>query len=361
MTRRCGRWTRVALRLGLLLGGVVVAWGIYEGAATAPAHAADRPPAAPVDAAVDLLTGVLRPILGTTTPPPAPEGPAGETAPGMPPRGSDPHPVPGHPPAQPAPSQVTPPLAHPVRVGTPTPAVEDASRPTTRRRPLLAPVGDTLRPVTEPVRARVLTPVADALSPVTDPLRAGVLAPAADALRPVTQPLTPILSPVWRELEPVLEILDPVTDLLGPPTGPVATPPPAPAQPACTAGSGVTGADHARCARPSTGSFGQPAAPVSGPTPTSTSTDWHTTPQLSSPPGLARPDRPHPLRPDADSAPVTPVPGTGGSGSSGVAQGSLADAPGSVWTPPSLAGHRGHPTGGDTLPSRSPRPSTRPA
>ncbi|SCF01957.1 hypothetical protein GA0074695_2903 [Micromonospora viridifaciens] len=92
MTRRGGRWTRVALRLGLLLGGVVVAWGAHEAATSSAAYAADRPPAAPVDAAVDLLTGVLRPILDTATPLPAPDAPADETDPGTPSSGAAPPP-----------------------------------------------------------------------------------------------------------------------------------------------------------------------------------------------------------------------------------------------------------------------------
>src|SRR5690349_16405665 len=102
MTRRGGRWTRVALRLGLLLGGVVVAWGAHEAAATAPAHAADRPPAAPVDAAVDLLTGILRPVLEAGAPPPAPEAPTDVAAPSTRPAAPGSRPVP--PPARTAPN-----------------------------------------------------------------------------------------------------------------------------------------------------------------------------------------------------------------------------------------------------------------
>ncbi|MEU1689806.1 hypothetical protein ABZ452_31340, partial [Micromonospora sp. NPDC005707] len=68
MTRRGGRLTRVALRLGLLLGGVAVAWGAHEAATDSAAHAADRPPATPLTAVVDLLGDTLSPVLDVVTP-----------------------------------------------------------------------------------------------------------------------------------------------------------------------------------------------------------------------------------------------------------------------------------------------------
>ncbi|MGY0008191.1 hypothetical protein ACW0Q9_30305, partial [Micromonospora sp. I033] len=85
MSRRAGRLTRVALRLGLLLGGVAAAWGVHEVAAGAAAHAAERPPAAPLTATVDLITDVLGPVLGAVTPPAEdaarPSGAGGSPAP----------------------------------------------------------------------------------------------------------------------------------------------------------------------------------------------------------------------------------------------------------------------------------------
>ncbi|MET8908852.1 hypothetical protein [Micromonospora sp. NPDC004551] len=59
MTRGGGRLTRVALRLGLLLGGVAAVWGVHEAAAGSAAQAAERPPSG----AVRLLTGTLSPVL----------------------------------------------------------------------------------------------------------------------------------------------------------------------------------------------------------------------------------------------------------------------------------------------------------
>ncbi|WP_346536718.1 hypothetical protein [Micromonospora sp. DPT] len=374
MSRRGGRWTRLALRLGLLLGGVVVAWGAHEAAITATAYAADRPPAAPTDAAIDLLTDVLRPVLDAATP----EGRTDDAAaPAVTPLEPDSLAVP--PPERIAPSHRAPeqpatrpgwsptPAARraepPARVGTPKPAAE-ASRPTTGLlgRDALTPTGDALRTVTEPVRSGVLTPLVDALRPVTGPVQADVVMPVTDALRPVTQPLTPILSPVWQGLQPVLEPLDPVletlepvTDLLNPPA---ATPPPTTPSPASPVGGPVPGTGPGYTG-PATGPVvAAPARPAAGPDSSSIPPDWHTTTQLSSLPRLAWPGAPHLPWPDADSA---PAPGTSGSGASGAVHGNPADALTSVWTPPSVAGRRCHPAGGDALPSRSPRPGTRPA
>ncbi|MEU2637220.1 hypothetical protein ABZ591_21895, partial [Micromonospora fulviviridis] len=95
MTRRGGRLTRVALRLGLLLGGVAVAWGAHEIAAGAAAQAAERPPAGPLTAAVGLLTDTLNPLLGAvTTPPTSAEAPAGAAPGATPPAPRDRSPAP---------------------------------------------------------------------------------------------------------------------------------------------------------------------------------------------------------------------------------------------------------------------------
>ena len=61
MTRRTGWVAHYTLRLGLLLGGVAVAWGAHEAAAGSAAHAADRPP---LTAAVEALTHTLDAVLG---------------------------------------------------------------------------------------------------------------------------------------------------------------------------------------------------------------------------------------------------------------------------------------------------------
>ncbi|RLK24746.1 hypothetical protein DER29_2678 [Micromonospora sp. M71_S20] len=365
MSRRGGRWTQVTLRLGLLLGGVVAAWGVHEAATTAVAYAADRPSTVPVDAAVDMLTGVLRPIL-TTTPLPAPEVPTDEPARRTTPGGAGLHPAPGRPPARPA-NQDHPTADPPVQVDTPKFPVDGARRPGARPRSekSLTPVSDVLRPVTEPVRTAVINPVSKELRPITSPVRVGLLAPVADVLSPVAQPLAPIFSPVWRELEPVLEpldpvleTLDPVTDLLDPPTGPPATPlptPTLPAPPSGTVGGGMNGAGPRCCTGSGTEAVSEAARPVSGYAPT----DWHSA-KLSSPQRLARSDRPHLPPPNADSTPATPAPSSSGCGSPSTVHGDPADALTSVWTP-SLVEHRCHRTGSDAILSHSPRPGIRPA
>ncbi|MCL7456378.1 hypothetical protein ABT235_23130 [Micromonospora echinofusca] len=374
MSRRGGRWTQVTLRLGLLLGGVVAVWGVHEAATTAVAYAADRPSAVPVDAAVDMLTGVLRPIL-TTTPPPAPEVPTDEPARRTTPGGSGLHPAPGRPPARPTSRPASRPANqdHPtagsrVQVGTPKFPVDGARRPAARPRgeTSLTPVSDVLRPVTGPVRTTVITPVSKEVRPITSPVQVGVLAPAADVLSPVAQPLAPIFSPVWRGLEPVLEpldpvleTLDPVTDPLDPPNGPPATPLPTPALPASpasgTVGGSANGAGPGCCTGPGTEAVSEAARSDSSYAPM----DWHSA-KLSSPQRLARSDRPHLPPPNADSTPATPAPGTSGSGSPSTVHGDPADALTSVWTP-SLAEHRCHPTGSHAIASHSSRPGTRPA
>ncbi|MEV4656656.1 hypothetical protein [Micromonospora sp. NPDC049301] len=362
MTRRAGRVTRFALRLGLLVGGIVAVWGAHEIGTTAAAYAAEPPPAAPVEAAVDLLGGVLGPILGTSTPPPAREGTADATAPGIPPSGAAPSRTPARAESRPA-NQVTPPPAHPVQVGTPEAAADGVRRPATPPRGgrVLAPVVDVLRPVTEPIRAGVITPASEVLRPVTDPVRAIVLAPLVDALNPATQPLAPILSPVWRELEPLLTPLAPlpgsqapVTDRPDPPTGPTATAP-APSASIGTVDDLVSDAGAGCC----TGSVGELARPASGPALPSTSAARHSPTELSSP--LVRPDLPYPPRPDMDSTPAMPAPGNSGPGHSGTVHGDPSDAPTATWAPPTMAGSRCHPTDGDSLPSHSERPGTRPA
>ncbi|GHJ52902.1 hypothetical protein Nm8I071_22090 [Nonomuraea sp. TT08I-71] len=397
MTRRVGRWTRVALRLGLLLGGVIVVWGVYEAAATTTASAADpslpapvgavvrattatRPPSGPVNGAVGLLGDVLRPVLDAAAPP-APQASISDAVPSAPPVKSGPGSLTS--PARTAPSRPTAnqAAARSGRVSTPTsrptgrPArlvrtpVGEAPRPITPadRPGALTPVADALSPVTDPVRADVLGPVADALSPVTGPVRAVALVPVAGVLGPVVRPLAPVLSPVWHELEPVLdpldpvlETLEPVTGLLDPPsTAPSVTAPPVTAPSTGTAGGPVTGAgpDGAESAVAAGSAL---TGPFSGPAAAGPWTGRDSTSRVSSLPRVARPDGRHPLRPDADSAPAAPTPGTSGSGAFGAVHGS-ADAPTVPWTPPIFAGRRCPPSSGDALASRSPRPGTRPA
>ncbi|MFD4210365.1 hypothetical protein ACFWRG_30745 [Micromonospora tulbaghiae] len=122
MSVRTGLVARGTLRLGLLLGAVVVVWGAHEAASGSAAHAADREPSGPLTATVGVLTHTVGTVLGLPV--------SGTDGGGVPPSGSGD--VAAVPPAAPS----------------PTPG---ATSP-------------TLRPVTDPVTVGVLDP----LSPVTD-------------------------------------------------------------------------------------------------------------------------------------------------------------------------------------------------
>ncbi|MFG3601334.1 hypothetical protein [Micromonospora chersina] len=286
MTRRGAGLTAVALRLGLLLGGVALAWCAHEVAAGATAHAAECAPAGPRSAAPGLLPGALRPLLGAvTTPPtsavssgrargatrPAPRDHATAPAPRERaiPRDRAARPAPRDRAARPAPRHRAMPTRERFRprpdkraalrpegrrsapAARPGPARDDARRsapdpgtPAQRaHRPgpggaldavvgpvrawVLDPVTGTLRPVTGPLRSRVLGPVGGVRGPATRPVGSGVLTP-------VTRPLAPGLDPVWRGLKSVreplghiLKPLKPVTDRPDPPAGGETTPPPA--------------------------------------------------------------------------------------------------------------------------------------
>ncbi len=360
MTRRSGQLTRVALRLGLLLGGVVAAWGAHEIATADAAYAADRP--APVSATVDLVTGVLGPLLGSepVTGPghPAPATDVHPPAPAPPSRSTPERPTqvtgapwsrhrPAHRPARHTPTDR--PSAPAGRPGPPTSA-NDPIRPTTRpAHAVPAPAGPatgTRRPVTE--LAGVLGPVAGALRPVTDPIREDLLAPVADALRPVTGPLGSIVALAWDALKPVRDPLDPV---LGPLYPGSEVPPAAPPAPADQLGGPPS-----------------PSRPVVDPVPAAvpghaaSTPAWSNTASDGPAPGRpGRPDHPRPLRSDLAHRPGTYTPGTHNPDTAGAGHGELADAAAPGWAPPAEWGRRCHPTGGGLLPSRSPRPGTRPA
>ncbi|MFI7609318.1 hypothetical protein ACIBTV_29985 [Micromonospora sp. NPDC049366] len=410
MTRRCGRWRPAALRLGLLLAATAVAWATHEAVTAPAAHAADRPDRTVVGATIDVLTGVLRPVLTVVTPPvprpaddtaaatppaapdagrPAPQAPA---TPGKPPAAQPAQP--GEPtqpnqPGKPAPTVQPGPASFTARTGAATarhgaathrPATDRAVPPSARphrapehvvdRSPhhgaagpalaLLTPVTEALRPVTEPVSATVLAPLADLVGPVLQPL-APVLMPVGAALRPVLAPLAPVVEP-----------LAPVTDLLIPPAEPQPAPPPAasptdPVDPwvpeARPPSPGVT------VPPPPPSAAADPAGrlgPVAG-----SGTTWvaHRAVAAATPSASAA-ARPHgadahdPGRQHADHAPVAPAAGASGAGSPhGAGGGHTVDAEAArvCWTPPVPLSLTRTAAGGDAFCSRSPRPGTRPA
>ncbi|NES27476.1 hypothetical protein GCE86_12575 [Micromonospora terminaliae] len=398
MTRRGGRLTRAALRLGLLLGGVAVAWGAHEIANAAAAHAAERPPA------VDRLTDVLNPVLDRVKPllspgravadphragsAPAPTGRADRPRERSRPdhradtrradrRAATPRersrPRPGH-------------RADPRKGGhRAAPAARPGSGRDDGRR--AGPERDRGAPpgvVVTPVRARVLEPVTGALRPVIGRLRhgepapaagdarpvgPGVLTPVGRVLAPISKRLPPGLDPVWQALkrlgEPLGHALEaikpakpskPVTGVPDPPAGPVTAPPAAtPSPPA---------AERTTPDEP-TGPVDEPGRTWAG----AVGADAHgsavrrpadaTAVASPEPAGAERPRLP---RPDRDRAPATPVPaGNGGVGSSGAAHGDTAATSATVWVPPILTGRRCHAADGPARASHSPRPGTRPA
>ncbi|MFU8875416.1 hypothetical protein [Micromonospora sp. SL4-19] len=276
MTPRGEQWTRVALRLGLLLGGVVVAWGAYEAATAAAAYAADRPPAAS-GAAVDLPTDVRHPPHPAKKPHKATARP---TPPGQ------------------AKNRTTPPGQVKNRT-TPPGQAKNRTTPPGQAKNRTTPPGQAKNRAKSPpdpgqIGEDAPTPVDDVLS---QPVRSGAPSPATHAPRPVTEPVRAGLSPKHA------------------------------------------GTRHA------------------------TTANRHAVAALCSPPPLDRSDGPRPLRSDASSAPVTPVHRSSGSASSapsGAAHGDSADASAIAWAQPTLSGHPCRPTGGGALPSRSPRPGTRP-
>ncbi|MFR9779116.1 hypothetical protein ACL02O_24065 [Micromonospora sp. MS34] len=378
MTRPGGRLVRVTLRLGLLLGGVVAGWGAHEIATVGDAYAADRP--APAHHTPHLFTGTHGPHSGS-----APttvrhrHRPTVDGRTPAPPRRA----TPNRPPAQAA---DTPPARH-----------RPAYRPSGQRRADRPPApsgrpgpsttaGDPLRPTTR--AARVVPtpgPVADpappaALRPGADPVGTGVVDRVAGAPRAVTGPLGPIGVPPWHGLKPVLDPLDPVLDplepMLKPPKTPKTPKQPPPAQPATDVPSPPTAPPPAQPAVPA------PSDDLVGPTSsirpvTVTAADW-AAPSAATrlAPGSAwgtaargdpvpsrstRTHGPWPVSPDVAPVPGTNAPGTSGASSAAAGHGELADASAPAWTPPARPGRRCPDASGDALPSRAPRPGTRPA
>ncbi|MFC4150111.1 hypothetical protein ACFO0M_27980 [Micromonospora mangrovi] len=381
MGRRSGRVARLALRAGLVLGGVLCAWSAYDTLTVDAAYAADAPPAGVVVDVPGLLRTTLSPVLGavTATSPPSDSPPPGA---GVSPAGAGGTPAtdtrsshaaastggarpsagpPGRPSGRRAGAGADRRAADPLRRGAqaPRPAglgkpARSSTSPTGDGLPLVTGAAQVLSPVTEPIRARLVAPVAAIVAPVAAPLVGAVrpvLDPALAALSPVRDPLAPVLRP----LDPVLAILQPVDPAPPPAEGPAGTPP-AP-QPAPPAGPPPTAA--APAAVPPTAA--RPVRTV-GP-------DERSTPRVrnagagtaTAAPGTAGRSAPRDAVPQQTPAPgpAAPPPGAGGTGS--LHDGGPADATADTWSPGTGPGGPRRREPGAGLHSRSPRPGTRPA
>ncbi|SCG54964.1 hypothetical protein [Micromonospora halophytica] len=400
MGRRSGRFARGVVRLGLLLGAVAGAWIGYDTATSGAAYAADSPPATLVEGPVEGVTGLLRSSLSPVVadPPPArrPGGPstspgtAAPTLPGGSGGGSDKRhtttpsrqqadagPVRRHRPASgdaagqrrgaASPTERAVPRSTDRKAGARlSPASQAVPSPATARLRdrLSAPAAHTLEPVAGPLHDRVVTPAAHVLEPGTGPLRDRLIGPVAGVLQPVITPvsgvLAPVLVPVNRGARPLRGFLNPVLKPFDPllrpvaPVGssagrepPVAAPPAdEPTAPtALTAPSAGSGPSETATAGASSVAHTHPY----GRTAATRSSDA-ARPALRSP----APDRYRPAHPAPAGAPSH-------TGTSGGLQLGEADTGLAAWVPPTTGCLRCRPTSPDAMPSRSPRPGSRPA
>ncbi|SCL29186.1 hypothetical protein GA0070624_3835 [Micromonospora rhizosphaerae] len=305
MSRRAGQLTRVALRLGLLLGGVVCAWSVYEAATGHIAYAHDAPPAISADGTVHWAAGhvwtphspVVRDIADR-------KKACDRSAP------------------------VTGRIGKAAGTKQPWASTSQRSGPQShsRPRPKAAETSDRLDPDAAPAQraapprwaaAKSGSQQAKPASPKTKPVVAKVVAPVSADAEPGTDPKKP------RKGGKV----DPRADQAKSP--------------------------HRQATRTSTRvghstTVGLTARPTAA-------RGWSVAGDDAGGPPV-----PHPVRPDV--APEAAAPGVPSSvGSGGSVYGSAADTSAGAWTPPALRGHRCRPTRSAALSSRSPRPGTRPA
>ncbi|MEH1057566.1 hypothetical protein V6U89_20460 [Micromonospora sp. CPCC 206171] len=409
---RSGRLGPLALRLGLMLGAAACAWIGYEAGDDRSARAADALPVVTVDTVVggvtDLLQATLTPVVippsvpADTLDPPRPPGSVdegGHTG-GMAPSraGSSPttdtreataapkrrtpppagRPTRAVPPRPEAPGTVAARTSRPPRDRVATPSATAVDRVTTPvvgalpavLDPVAGPVLGVLPPVLDPVAGPVLGALAPVVDPVAGPIVGG-LAPVVDpllrGLHPVLRPLEPVLKPlepVLRPLEPVLRPLEPVLGALrpaevAPPVerapGAGGTAEPAPGVTGTAGrppGATTTAPPTPPAAMPPTGEARTGAA-LAGPAPTR-AVAW-------SPAGAGDDPVRHPVRPDLIPHHGAPATDTGGVGSAGGVHPPAADASTVAWTPPATGLRLCRPDAPAPLPSRCPRPGSRPA
>ncbi|SCF24404.1 hypothetical protein GA0074696_3717 [Micromonospora purpureochromogenes] len=418
MSVRSGRLVPLALRFGLVLGAAACAWIGYEAGDDRSARAADALPVVTVDTVVggvtDLLQVTLPPVAippsvaADTLDPPRPPGSVddgGDTG-GTTPSRAGSSPTTDTREATPAPRRRTAPPADrptravPSRPRTPETVAARTSRPPRDRvatPPVTAvdrvatPVVGTLPAVLDPVAGPVLGalppvvdpvagPIVGALPPVVDPVAGpivGALAPVVDpllrSLHPVLRPLEPVLQslepvlqplePVLRPLEPVLGPLEPVLGALEPVLGALR---PGEVAPPAERGAGGT----AEQAPGVTGTAGRPPARTAPPAP---SAAMPPTGQPRTGAALADPAQTRtvawspagagadPLRPDVIPHRGAPATDTGGVVSGGGVHQPAGDASTVAWTSPATGLRLCRPDGPAPLPSRCPRPGSRPA
>lgn len=337
MSRRGGQLTRVTLRLGLLLGGIVAGWSAYSAVSADAAYAADAPHAVTVNGTADLPRISRTPDLRLTE-----TTQSAETSVRFPSASGD-----G--------GTVT--TADRSRVSTGSRAAWGSrpDRPTTsspRHRTEKAAPDRPDRPAartpartgsgTEPTGSRVpATPTAHVGRPVAKPGTGPVPEPG----RPGTGTTRPVDSHV-----PKPEAKDDAHALPGPKEA-AKTP---------SRDPGKSRAEPTLIARTARGLT--PAVPVivgllAVPHRHAKAGDW-SPPQAG---GATTGRAPDPTRPDAEPAPGAPAPHPGSVGTSQAGHGDAADASGAAWTPPVALAQPCRPDRAGDLPSRSPRPGTRPA
>ncbi|MGR6319464.1 hypothetical protein Q2K19_28585 [Micromonospora soli] len=328
MSRRGERLARVALRLGLLLGGAVAVWGAHELATAGTAYAADRPPA--IRATTDSFTHVR------TTPDAeaASRARAGSGDGGV---------------ARTAGATATTPAGS-LRVTAPTTRWPSWSTGSEPARSATVPAGTPRAP--RAVHHHECRPTDGPAGPDRTPVRPapkpGHAPKPADEPGPAPAPKpghTPNPGHAPKPADPVPHDRPPAADPPTPPAHGVEAP--SPGQPGA---AGPTGLGRVLPAPHADHALGNSSTARSR----STAASWS-----RSLPGA--PYGPRPPASDVDPTSPTPVPGTGGVGSASAGHGDSADAGNTAWAPPALAEHHCSRADGDVPPSRASRPGTRPA
>lgn len=360
MSGRGEQLTRVALRLGLLIGGMAGAWSAYDAVTADVAHATDAPHTVTVDARAGSLPSPLSRLAGSTeartdppqsaetpdptsgagdevaaTPPDAPSGEGTEATPT-----TDPHRT-----TAPTPNRRTRCEAPDHRAGpspTTTRRTTPGTTPARARGKAPATIGD--RPITKPVfRSPSPAPGPAPRPHPTAPRPHDPVPPPAEPApgtpdRPTGPPAPP---PVDRGVD------DPAEDA-DPPTAP--TEPAEPTAPSATAVGQTTGTQITVTHRdPATGHWSPAVDRERGGHPDVVRIVASTDPA------------PRPARPDIEPSPVTPTAPGNSAGTSHAAHGEAADAAAVGWAPLLARGEACRPARADALSSRSPRPGSRPA
>lgn len=334
MSRRGGQLTRVTLRLGLLFGGVVAGWCAYNAISGDAAYAADAPHVVTVDGTADRLPISLSPVIRPTATTESPEASTGSTS-----TSGD-----GGAATSTEPSQVRTLSqdgwgSHPDRATTPRTGKTTPGRP---ERPAATPPARTVPPGTAPTRSAGSAPVTPAPHPGATSGAGPVLNPERPAPGAASRPAEP---PVPIPQPPVNTPAAPAVDDAAEPTVPDPAAAPIDSVPDASASTPAPAAPHL--------SFGLAIAPH----------HEHAAGAWSARHTNAVATRPvfDPIRSDVDPAPGIPTSSPGSVGTSSAGHSEAAETSAVNWTPPAVRGQRQRPAPAVDLPSRSPRPGTRPA